>query len=84
MRLQKLLLLPLMYIYELHDILFFIKSLKEPSHAFQITNWIKFCKTSTRSAAHSKLIYNHQNSNLRTPSFLFQLPSPPLEHITTT
>ena len=53
-----------MYIYELHDILFFIKSLKEPLHAFQITNCIKFCKTSTRSAVHSKLIQNKHNSNL--------------------
>ena len=53
-----------MYIYELHHISFFTKSLKEPSRAFQITNWIKFCKTPTRSAAHSKLIYNQHNSKL--------------------
>ena len=59
MRLLKLSMLPLMYIYELNDLLFFIKSLKEPSPAFNITNWIQFTKTSanTRSSSCSKLVH---------------------------
>ena len=35
-------LLPLMYIYELNDIIFFIKSHKQPSSHFNITEYIKF------------------------------------------
>ena len=55
-RLIKLNLLPLMYIYELLDILFFIKSLKSPNNSFNILHYISFIKTSTRSGG-KKLIH---------------------------
>jgi len=54
-RLIKLSLLPLMYVYELNDLIFFIKSLKQPSHSFDITKWVKFNSSITRSSTHLKL-----------------------------
>ena len=41
-RLMQLNLLPLMYLFELHDILFTIKSLKTPTTQFNINNYINF------------------------------------------
>ena len=41
-RLEQLHLLPLMYIYELNDLLFFIKSLKYPTSHFDISKYIQF------------------------------------------
>jgi len=29
----------MMYVYELNDLIFFIKSLKQPSHSFDIAKW---------------------------------------------
>ena len=39
----KLSMLPLMYYYDLSDILFFIKSVKFPSSHFNINNYVHFC-----------------------------------------
>ena len=50
-RLTLLNLLPLMYLFELHDILFAIKSLKSPTIQFNITNYINFNPANTRSGA---------------------------------
>jgi len=41
--------LPLMYIYEIADILFFIKSLRNPTDKFNILNYVNFTTGSTRS-----------------------------------
>ena len=51
-----------MYIYELLDILFFIKSLKSPNNSFNILHYISFIKTSTRSG--SKKLIHITSSNL--------------------
>ena len=48
-RLIKLNLLPLMYIYELLDILFFIKSYKSPINSFNIFQYVTFNNSFTRS-----------------------------------
>ena len=45
--LTKLKLLPLMYLFELHDILFAIKSIKAPTTHFNITDYINFNSTNT-------------------------------------
>ena len=55
-------LLPLMYLYELNDIMFLIKSLKSPSSSFNIYNFISFTSSSTRSSARNKLIHFRSNS----------------------
>ena len=61
-RLISLRILPLMMQFELHDILFFIRCLKEPdtSQAFQIRSFINFSKGNTRSTTYLKL--NHSSS----------------------
>jgi len=60
-RLTKLSMLALMFIFELNDLLFlFIKSIKNPSSHFDITRWAHFNRSGcTRSSSHSKLVYNH-------------------------
>ena len=46
-----------MYILELNDIMFFIKSLKHPSDHFNINDFISFINSNTRSYSSSKLKY---------------------------
>ena len=59
-RLLKLSMLPLMFTYELNDLLFFIKSIKNPSLHFDISKWVHFnSNSSTRSSTHSKLVHNY-------------------------
>ena len=48
-RLQQLNLLPLMYTYELNDLMFLVKSLKAHTDNFDIKNFITFNTNSTRS-----------------------------------
>ena len=43
--------LAIIMLYELNDILFFIKSLKKPTAAFHILDYVSFCSNSTRSAS---------------------------------
>jgi len=54
-RLEQLNLLPLMYVYELSDLMFLIKSLKSPSDNFNIKDHITFASSHTRSGKHNKL-----------------------------
>ena len=66
-RLEQLHLLPLMYTYELNDLLFFIKSLKSPSPHFDINQYIQFSNHSTRATSAHKLTHSssftlHQHS----------------------
>ena len=49
-RLMQIGILPLMYIYEIADILFFIKSIKHPSDKFDILDYVNFTTGTTRSA----------------------------------
>jgi len=56
-RLQQLQMLPLMYIYELNDLMFFIKSLKFPTVNFNINQYISFASSNTRSSDHLKLVH---------------------------
>ena len=74
-RLMQLNLLPLMYLFELHDILFAIKSLKTPTTQFNINNYINFNLTNTRSGASNKLIPTHHLNNLAHHSYFHRLPS---------
>ena len=74
-RLMQLNLLPLMYLFELHDILFAIKSLKTPTTQFNINNYINFNLNNTRSGANNKLIPTHHLNNLARHSYFHRLPS---------
>ena len=62
-RLLKLSMLPLMYIFELNDLLFFIKSIKNPSPHFDITKWIHLSIGVTRSSSHLKLAHKYIKYN---------------------
>ena len=48
-QLTKLNLLPLMYIFEISDIIFFVNSLKHPTPSFNINLYISFSHSTTRS-----------------------------------
>ena len=61
LRLEQLHLLPLMYHYELQDILFLIKSLKSPTDNFNTYNYITFARGNTRSGINQKL--NHPRTS---------------------
>ena len=72
-RLIKLNLLPLMYIYELMDILFFIRSLKDSSNSFDITQFIFFSTLNTRSFG-TKLCHRVSNNNTTLNSYFLDSP----------
>ena len=57
LRLSKLHLLPLMYYYELQDVMFLVKSLKSPADNFNIHRYVTFARGNTRSASNQKLTH---------------------------
>ena len=63
-RLLSLQLLPLMMIYELNDILFIVKSLKENNTYFNIHNYFIFSSNCKRSAFHHKLVHRLARTNV--------------------
>ena len=69
-RLTQLGMLPLMYIYDISDILFFIKSLKTPTDKFNILNYVSFNTGSTRSSG-IKLHHKTAHTNAATNSYFF-------------
>ena len=73
-RLLSLNLLPLAMLYELNDILFFIKSLKKPTAAFHILDYVSFCSNSTRSASFTKLVNKSARTNTINHSYFYRLP----------
>ena len=73
-RLLSLHMLPLMMGYEIADILFFIKSLKEPSHHFNIEDYIQFNISNTRFSSYLKLCHSISQNNLQGHCFFNRLP----------
>ena len=73
LRLIKLKLLPLMYIYDLADIMFFIKSVKFPSEKFNILDYVEFISDSTRSAG-LKLKHKSASTNNVMNSYFYRIP----------
>ena len=70
-RLLKLNLLPLTMIY---DICFFVKSLKQPSTSFNITDFVSFSHNSTRSGSHLKLVHQLAKANRFNQFYFTRLP----------
>ena len=62
-RLSQCCILPLMYFFELNDILFVVKSLKSPTPTFNIYNYVTFNTSATRSGTSNKLIHNFAPTN---------------------
>ena len=73
-RLIKLNLLPLMYIYELSDILFFVKSIQSPCNGFNITDpeLTSFLTSATRSSG-IKLHHKYSSNVTTLNSYFFRL-----------
>ena len=59
----KLQILPVAYILELNDIIFFIPNLKHPHEGFNINNYILFASGDTRASANHKLQHNRSSTN---------------------
>ena len=74
-RLVKLRILPLMYLFELQDILFAIKSIKVQSKQFNIHDHINFSSANTRSGTSNKLIIPHHLNNVSRHSYFHRLPT---------
>ena len=66
--------LPLMFIFELNDLMFFIKSMKNPSPHFDITKWIHLNTNVTRSSTYFKLAHNRSRCNLSHHFYFNRLP----------
>ena len=73
-RLLSLPMLPLMMECEIADILFFIKSLKEPFHHFNIEDYIQFNVSNTRSSSYLKLRHSMSQSNIQGHFFFNRFP----------
>ena len=67
-------LLPLTYILDLNNIMFFIKSLKNCHDGFNITNYIKFVTGNTRSALCNKLQQTKSTNNTLQNFYFNRLP----------
>ena len=72
--LLKLKLLPLMYFFELQDIMFVVKSLKFPTSNFNIRDYISFGTTNTRLSSGHKLLHIHHTSNMNRYFFFHHIP----------
>ena len=54
---------PLMYIFEITDIIFLAKSLKFPSKSFNVNNYVSFSAGSATRSSGVKLIHNSSSTN---------------------
>ena len=73
-RLVTLHLLPLMYVYEMNDIMFFIKSYKQQSSHFNITEYVQFSTSNTRFGASEKMVHHRCSSNTAQNFYFYRLP----------
>ena len=74
-RLKSLKLPPLMYQFELNDILLYISCLKDSNSNLPILNKLSFSSAQTRSSTFSKLPHKPVNSSVHSISFVSHLPS---------
>ena len=56
-------LLPLMYLYELFNVLFFVKCLKFPNPSFIVEKFITFSSSSTRPGSAAKLVHKRRSTS---------------------
>jgi len=64
-----------MYMFELQDLLFAIKSIKCPTSQFNIQDYIDFSSASTRSGASNKLVNTHHLNNISRHFYFHRLPA---------
>ena len=73
-RLVTLHLLSLMYVYEMNDIMFFIKSYKQQSSHFNITECVQFSSSNTHFGLSKKIIHHRCSSNIAWNFYFHRLP----------
>ena len=73
-RLLHLNLLPLMYMFELNDLIFFIKSYKSASSHFNINDYINFRTSITKSSTSHEMIHQCSSSTLSHHFYFCRLP----------
>ena len=86
-RLSSLDFLPLMYEFELCDILFCIRCLRSPAEHFNIKNWITFSTNVTRSGSQQRMCHSRSTSIFSRNTYFNRLPRlwnslPPLSLLT--
>ena len=59
----KLEILPIMYMFELYDVMFFAKSLKYPSSSFRVTDYLSFIHCNIRSTTTGKPQHTFSSNN---------------------
>ena len=62
-------LLPLMYTYEILDILFWVKNLKRPDPSLPIHDFILFSSSSTRAGCTSKFVHQESSTSASSHSY---------------
>ena len=72
-RLESLHLLPLMMIFEINDVTFFMKSIQSPNPAFDISEYVSFSSSSTRSH-NRKLCHNYTKYSSSRHFYFNRLP----------
>ena len=73
-RLLQLKMLPLMMEFEIADILFLIKSIKYPSNHFDITHFISFSSSNTRSSSYFKIQHKRTKTNVQGHFYFNRIP----------
>ena len=73
-RLIRTQLLPLMYIYDLNDVMFFVKSLQNPHAGFNINDYINFISGNTRQATSNKLQHTRATDSTNKNFYFNRLP----------
>ena len=67
-------LLPLMYLLDYYDVMFFVTSLNTPSTHFNIQQYVKFSTPNTRSFTANKLCYTFSPNNTSRHFYFTHLP----------
>ena len=73
-RLVTLQMLPLMMQLELHDIMFLVRCLKEPTNAFNISAYVTFSSNSTRSSTFCKMNHSLSKTNSSQHFYFNRIP----------
>ena len=73
-RLLNLNILPLMMQYEISDIMFLVKCIKNPSNYFNISEFVLFSSSNTRSSAHLKLKHSIPKNNTLRQFYFNRIP----------
>ena len=63
-----------MYVYEINNIIFFIKSYQHPSTCFNIAKYVQFSTSNTKFGSSQKMIHHRCSSNITQNFYSHHLP----------